>query len=168
MDDCHKKKRSKRFKKNSSTKSSEYARKVSECEVMRNSIVDKDIVNADKCNGERMRENIIGQLQKILRKGRDEEWEDDSDFEEEEYDFFVSKKKSEIGSGRFEEFGSIPDEKIEEIKGCVLKDKPMATKRELNSILVRKFYCDQSMWDLNLSFKLSQCIRSGTDCFDEA
>ena len=61
--------------------------------------VDKDIVNADKYNAERIRENIINQLQKILRKGRDEEWEDESDFEEEEYDFFVSAEKSDIRPG---------------------------------------------------------------------
>ena len=130
--------------------------------------VDKDIVNADKYNDERIRENIINQLQKILRKGRDEEWEDESDFEEEEYDFFVSAEKSDIRPGSFEEYGSIPDDKIREIKSAVLKDKPLATRSELNSILVKKFYCDPSRWDLNLSFKLSQCIRSGTDCFDEA
>ena len=130
--------------------------------------VDKDIVNADKYNDERIRENIINQLQKILRKGRDEEWEDESDFEEEEYDFFVSAEKSDIRPGRFEEYGSIPDDKIREIKCSVLKDKPLATRSELNSILVQKIYCDPSRWDLNLSFKLSQCIRSGRDCFDEA
>ena len=112
--------------------------------------------------------NLTNQLQKILRKGRDEEWEDDSDFEPEEYDFFVSAKKSDIRPGRFEEFGFIPDDKIREIKCSVLKKKPLATRSELNSILVQKFYGDPSRWNLNLSFKLSQCIRSGSDCFDEA
>ena len=153
--------------KESPTKSSEYARKVTDCKVVRKD-VGKDIVNSDKYNAERIRENIINQLQKILRKGRDEEWEDKSDFEEEEYDFFVSAEKSDIRPGRFEEFGSIPDDKIREMKCSVLKEKPLATKSELSSILVKKFYGDSSRWDLNLSFKLSQCIRSGTDCFDEA
>ena len=57
IDDCHKKKRSKRVKKNSSAKSSEFARNVSECEAMRNDNVKKDIVKADKYNCERTREN---------------------------------------------------------------------------------------------------------------
>ena len=49
IDNCYKKKRRKTFRKDSPTKSSEYARKVTDCKVVRKD-VDKDIVNADKYN----------------------------------------------------------------------------------------------------------------------
>ena len=70
--------------------------------------------------------------------------------------------------GSFEEFGHIPDEKINEVKLGVMKERHAASESELNSILVQKFYGDPGSFDLKLSFKLNQCIRSGSDCFEEA
>ena len=110
----------------------------------------------------------LGQLTKILRKGREEDWVDDSDFQIDEYDYFVSIEKSDVGPGSFKDLGYITDEKIEEIKCTAMKESPTATKSELISILAQKFYGDSGICDLKLSFKLNQCIRSGSDCFEDA
>ena len=168
-----------------------YARSINECLLERKTFVDTDrkaavemversdfvkrseqISNTNeicdvKCN-ELNRNKVLGQLQKILRKDRNEDWEDDSDFEINEYDYFVSVEKSEDGPGSFEEFGHIPDEKINEVKLGVMKERHAVSESGLNSILVQKFYGDPGSFDLKLSFKLNQCIRSGSDYFEEA
>ena len=86
----------------------------------------------------------------------------------EEFSYFVTAKKAEVGSWTFEEFGIIPEDRIQNARSKYLKEKPTATKSEVVSSLVNKFYREPGIFGLNSSLKLSQCIRSSSDQFDEA
>ena len=44
----------------------------------------------------------------------------------------------------------------------------MATKSELNKVLIQKLYGDPGKYDMNLSYRLSQYIRRGYDSFKGA
>ena len=104
-------------------------------------------------------------LQRILQ--REDDWED-SDLEIEEFSYFVTAKKAEVGPGTFEEFGIIPKDRIQNARSKYLKEKPTATKSEIVSTLVKTFYREPGIFDLKSSLTLSKCIRSRSDQFDEA
>ena len=62
----------------------------------------------------------------------------------------------------------MPENMIKEVQSKCLKKKPASSKNERTLTLVQKFYCEQDIYDLMSYFKLSQCIRSSSDWFDEA
>ena len=49
-----------------------------------------------------------------------------------------------------------------------MKEKPTVAKTELNKIIIQELHGDPGKCDSNMSYKLSQCIRRGFDCFEEA
>ena len=60
-------------------------------ELVKSSQQVSDAIEIDNVKRNELHRNkLLGYLSKILRKGRDQDWEEDSYFEMDEYDYFVS------------------------------------------------------------------------------
>ena len=158
IDDCHKKKRRKRAKKNSSAKSSEFARKVSECEVMRNDFNPNKDLSLTKIK------TIEQELTKVLERERDFE---DSDFEVDEFEYFIKSGPYTNTTGTSEEEW-VADENIAKTKQSILKARPNIAHKDLNLLLTKTFYGDTNCFPRQASYLLNQCLRTGTNAFEEA
>ena len=85
-----------------------------------------------------------------------------------QYDYFVETLPSHASLGKFFEFSNIPSKLISNARQTILKSKPSATQKQLQKHLTHRFYGNTELYDRDLSFVLNQCLRSGSDCFDNA
>ena len=106
-------------------------------------------------------------IAKRLKEIRDADGFEDY-FPLDQYDYFVESLPSHASLGKFFEFSNIPSKLISNARQSILKSKPSATQKQLQKHLTHRFYGNTELYDRDLSFVLNQCLRSGSDCFDNA
>ena len=107
---------------------------------------------------------IERELTKVLERERDFE---ESDFELDEFDYFIKSEPYTNTIGTFEE-ECVAEEDIAKAKQSILKKRSSISHKDLNSLLTQKFYGDNNCFQRQASYSLNQCLRTGTDVFEKA
>ena len=109
---------------------------------------------------------IERELSKVLERERDFE---ESDFEIDEFDYFIKSEPYTNSIGTFDE-DWIADEDIVKAKHILKESKEISSfaYKKLNLLLTQKFYGDNDCFPRQASYLLNQCLRAGTKAFEEA
>merc|ERR1712126_791289 len=126
-----------------------------------------DLTNPETCSIDNFLSKSMSFISNGLTEIRDVEGFED-DFPLEEFNYFIETIPSHNSEGKFQDDANIPSKLISNAKGSFLKSRPNATKEELQKHLSYKFYGNGALFDEETSFLLNQCLRTGSECFNNA
>ena len=92
----------------------------------------------------------------------------EEDFPLEEFDYFIESIPSHNSEGKFQDVAKIPSKLVSNARRAFFKSRPNATENELQEHLTYKFYGNKALFDEETSFILNQCLRTGSECFNNA
>jgi len=109
---------------------------------------------------------IERELSKVLERERDF---DESDFEIDKFDYFIKSEPYTNSIGTFDE-DWIADEDIVKAKHILKESKEISSiaNKKWILLLTQKFYGDNDCFPRQASYLLNQCLRTGTEAFEEA